>query len=337
MKRFSLAILMSVAFFVPGILWAASHAGTITMEFDLANHEIGKRVQLWIPYPVSDNYQKISNISMTGDYATAAVYTDQKFQTPMLYARWDKNAFSRKIIFSFDVERQERVGRNFPAWETNWDTRDYAADLKGTSLGPVTGEVKDLADEITAGKGTVRSKARAIYDWVCVNMFASPQASGSGRGDVCRLLVKRGGNGVDLQSVFVALARASGIPAREVIGIRQGESGTTDITLSQHCWAEYYLPGYGWMAVDPGEVRELMLKQNLTLEDARTVEYRKYYWGGTDPYRVKLGGGRDLILNPRQHGESVNYLMYPFAQIGNKTLDWLSPATFKYKITHVSR
>ncbi len=83
-------------------------------------------------------------------------------------------------------------------------------------------------------------------------------------------------------------------------------------------------------------MRKIMLEQNLKLEDAKTIEYRKYFWCGVDPYRVKLGTGRDLTLNPPQHGQPVNYLMYPFAQIGDETLDWLEPATFKYIISHTS-
>ena len=78
----------------------------------------------------------------------------------------------------------------------------------------------------------------------------------------------------------------------------------------------------------------MMLKQNLKLADAKTAEYRAYFWGGIDPYRVKLGEGRDLTLNPPQKGEKVNYLMYPFAQIGGETLDWLDHKTFKYTITY---
>ena len=78
-----------------------------------------------------------------------------------------------------------------------------------------------------------------------------------------------------------------------------------------------------------------MLTHDLKLEDAKAREYREYYWGAWDQSRVKLGEGRDLTLNPSQHGEPVNYLMYPFAQIGTETLDWLNPATFKYTITYI--
>jgi hypothetical protein len=113
-----------------------------------------------------------------------------------------------------------------------------------------------------------------------------------------------------------------------VIGWGAAVSATTQsgiITM------EFDLSGH---AVDPADVRKMMLIQNLTMEDAKTRKYREYYWGAWDQYRVKLGEGRDLYLNPSQHGEPVNYLMYPFAQLGTETLDWLDPATFKYNITY---
>ena len=78
----------------------------------------------------------------------------------------------------------------------------------------------------------------------------------------------------------------------------------------------------------------MMLKQNLKLSDIKTKEYRDYFWGAIDPYRVKMGEGRDLTLNPSQAGEPVNYLMYPYAQVGGKTIDWLDPKTFEYTITY---
>jgi transglutaminase-like putative cysteine protease len=319
--------------------WAApgKHSGTITTTVDLSAHDPGAEAELWLPYPVSDQNQKISDIKVSGDFVVSAVYADSKFSTPMLYARWDKGAKSRKLSFSFKADRSEVVRRDFPKVEGAWNQADFAQYLGGTSLGPVDGEVGKLAKSITAGKTTVLDKAKAIYDWTCENTYRDPKTRGCGSGDVCTLLKKPGGKCADIHSVFIALARAAGVPAREVVGIRMGKKDGEDVSTAQHCWAEFYLPGYGWVPIDAADVRKAMLVENLKLEDAKTKEYRTYYWGAIDPYRVKLSEGRDLTLNPPQPGGPVNYLMYPIARVGEKVLDSLDPASFKYTITYTAR
>jgi transglutaminase-like putative cysteine protease len=252
----------------------------------------------------------------------------------MLYARWDKGAPSRKLAVTMRVERQEVLRRDLPATEAAWDPADYRQYLAPTGLGPIDGEVKKLADRITKGKLGVLAKARAIYDWTCENTYRDPDTRGCGTGDVCALLRKPGGKCADISSVYVALCRAAGVPCREAFGIRLGKKDREDITGWQHCWAEFYLPGYGWVPVDPADVRKAMLVEKLSLDDAKTREYRNYFWGGIDQYRIRLSYGRDLTLNPPQSGTPVNYLMYPFAQVGGKTLDWLDPKSFFYRISY---
>ena len=318
-------------------IWADSVSGQLTMEFDLSDHDQSKEAQLWIPYPVSDDQQTISNIKITGDYANSAVYTDNVSQTPMLHANWHKGTKSRTLALQFDVERKEMIRRDFPATESAWDPADYAEYLAPTRLGPIDGVVGKLSAKIVKGKRTVLEKARAIYDWAVENTYRNPNTIGCGEGDVCYLIKDPGGKCADISSIYVALARSAGVPTREVFGIRQGKKDGQEITGWQHCWAEFYLPGYGWVPVDPADVRKAMLKQNLSLEDEKTKEFSDYFFGGIDAYRIRLSEGRDLILNPPQQGDTVNYLMYPFAQIGDKTLDWLDPETFKYRIGYKTK
>ena len=308
-------------------------SGTVTMQFDLSGHQQGKVAQLWIPYPLSDRDQLIDHISVSGDYAHSAVYSDQKYSTPILYARWQKDAQSRKLTLTFHVIRKEVRRRNFPEMEGAWNRADFALYLSPTSLGPIDGPVKALADRITKGKTTVLGKAKAIYDWTCENMYRDPKTRGCGKGDVCLLLNRPGGKCTDIHSVFVALCRAAGIPAREVFGIRLGKKPGQDISTWQHCWAEFYLPGYDWVPVDPADVRKKMLEEHLRLSDTKTRNYRDYFWGGWDAYRVKLAVGRDIQLNPPQKGAPLNTFGYPFAQVGDKTLDHLNPKTFSYRFT----
>jgi len=333
MKRSTLLLTLFILTLTATCSLAASQKGTITMDFDLSARPEQGETRLWIPYPVSDAAQSISAVRIDGDQAEAAVYTDKVFQTPMLFVRWPEGAKSRKVSLSFTVDRQEVIRRDFPPQETPWDPADYALYLGATSLGPIDGPVRKLALRITKGQTTVAGKARAIYDWTCENMYREPKTRGCGPGDVCTLLQTPGGKCADIHSVFVALARAAGVPAREVFGIRQGKESGQDISTWQHCWAEFYLPGYGWVPVDAADVRKKMLTENLTLDSPKTAEYRAYFWGGIDPYRVTLGHGRDLVLNPPQQGPPVNYLMYPYAEIGGTPLDWLDPQTFSYHMT----
>jgi len=330
-----LVVLITLMFTV--IVMAGSHSGTITMEFDLSAHRSGEEARLWVPYPVSDPDQLISDVKIQGDFTEAAVYTDRVFQTPMLFVRWSTDSKSRNLTFSFAVERSEVIHRDLPEREASWDPADYRLYLMPTSLAPDTGPVKETADRITTGKRSVRDKAKAIYDWVSENMYRDAETQGCGKGDVCRLLDKRGGKCADIHSVFVALARASGIPSREVFGIRLGKKDGEDITGAHHCWAEFYLPGYGWVPVDPADVLKLRLTEKADLHDPRVVQAREYFWGGVEPYRVKLSTGRDLTLAPPQNEKPVNYLMYPFAQVGGETLDWLDSKTFAYTITFRAR
>ncbi len=326
--------LFLVASFICSISWANTYSGQITMEFDLSNHGDKETAQLWIPYPTSNANQTIKNISIKGNMTSSGVYTDNTFETPMLNARWDKGIKNRTLTFTFDVTRKEVTRRDFPATESAWDPKDYTEYLAETKLGPIDGEIKILADTIVYGQTTVLGKAKAIYDWTVENTYRNPNTRGCGFGDVYRLLKDPGGKCADISSIYVALARSAGVPSREVFGIRQGKKPVQDISKWQHCWAEFYLPGYGWVPVDPADVRKMMLKENLNLSDDKTKTVRDYFWGGVDPYRFKLAEGRDLVLNPPQIGETVNYLMYPYAQIGEKTLDWLDPASFSYTITY---
>jgi len=333
MKKFLLPVVAMLLALSPAA-WAQSRSGVVTVEVDLSKQEAGKETRLWIPYAVSDQHQTVTDVKVAGDYATSAVYTDKANGTPILFARWDKGAASRKLTYSFVVEREEIRLCDLPTSEPAWNRADYAEYLRPTSLGPTDGEVKKLADSIVKGKRTVLEKARAIYDWTCENTYRDPATRGCGVGDVCQLLKKPGGKCTDISSVYIALARAAGVPAREVFGVRLGKKAQEDITGWQHCWVEFFLPGYGWVPVDPADVRKAMLVEKLELKDAKTRDYRDYFWGGIDAYRVKIASGRDLVLNPPQAGEPLNTFGYPYAEVDGRVLDWYEPKTFSYRITY---
>lgn len=330
MKKTFPLLALTLCMMIATVASAASRSGVVTLDVDLSAQDAGKEARLWIPYPVTDLHQTVSDIKVSGDFASSGVYTEAIYGTPTLYAQWPADAKSRKLTFSFVVERREIRQTNLPATEPAWNPADYADYLKPTSLGPIDGEVKRLADKITNGKKTVLEKAKAIYDWCCENMYRDPATVGCGKGDVCALLQKPGGKCTDISSVYIALCRAAGVPAREVFSVRLGKKPQEDITTWQHCWAEFFLPGYGWVTADPADVRKAMLVEKLELKDARTKEYRDYFWGGIDAYRVVIAAGRDVVLNPRQAGPPLNTFGYPYAEVGGKALDFYQPKNFVY-------
>ena len=332
MKKFLLALVaMILLFAMPA--WAKSRAGQVTMEFDLSSQPAGQAVRLWIPYPVSNQDQLIGKIRLDGDYAATGVYTVSANGTPLLYAEWPQDSKSRKLTLAFEVARDELRRTDFPDREPAWNPADYAEFLAPTSIGPTDGAVKELADKIVAGKTTVLERAKAIYDWTVENMYRDPETRGCGKGDVCYLLIRPGGKCTDISSVFVALCRAAGVPAREVFGLRLGKQAEHDITTWQHCWSEFFLPGYGWVPADPADVLKAMLVEKLELASPRIVELRDYFWGGVDAYRFQLASGRDLVLNPAQAGAPLNTFGYPYAEIGGKPLDFYEPKDFSYKFS----
>jgi transglutaminase-like putative cysteine protease len=108
--------------------------------------------------------------------------------------------------------------------------------LRPTRLLPTDGIVKATAIEITSGAKTDLDKARAIYEWIVENTFRTPKTRGCGIGDIRFILESKdlGGKCADLNALYVGLARAAGLPARDVYGIRLAKSELWGIRASAH-------------------------------------------------------------------------------------------------------
>ena len=218
--------------------------------------------------------------------------------------------------------------------------------LRATELLPTDGIVKATADEITRGANTDVEKARAIYEWVVDNTFRDPKARGCGVGDIRFMLETRdlGGKCADLNALYVGLARAAGLPARDVYGIRVAKSGlgykslgtsSENVTKAQHCRAEVYLAAYGWVPVDPADVRKVVLEEppgNRRLDDDMVKKARARLFGSWEMNWIAYNFAHDVAL-PGSSGAPVGFLMYPQAETAVGRLDCLDSDNFKYQIT----
>ncbi|MBI5437986.1 MAG: transglutaminase domain-containing protein [Nitrosomonadales bacterium] len=310
---------------------AKERSGEVEIVVTIAAPDDSSDVRVWIPYPVSNNTQDISNARINGNFSQSGIYGEKETGNLALYAEWAKPAKDRTITLTFNAAARELVKKDFPAVEPAIpvEVQEY---LKSSKFIPTDGKVKEVALSVTNNKQKISDKARAVYQWVVENTVRDPDVKGCGTGEVDIQIVKRSGKCADISSVFVSIARAAGVPAREVFGLRLGKKDDEDMTGGHHCWAEFYVPGYGWVPADPSDVRKAMLAEKLDLKDAR--KYIDYYFGAVDEYRIALArGGRGYYLNPRQNDGPLNYFMYPYAEVSGKSLEWLAAQTdLKYKI-----
>ena len=217
--------------------------------------------------------------------------------------------------------------------------------LRPTKLLPTDGIVKETALEITKGAKTDLEKARAIYEWIVDNTFRNPKTRGCGNGDIRFMLESKdlGGKCADLNSLFVGLARSAGLPARDVYGVRVAKSelgykslgpSTENVTKAQHCRAEVYVDSYGWIPVDPADVRKVVLEEppgNLALDDAMVKNARARLFGSWEMNWMAYNYAHDVAL-PGSSRAPVGFLMYPQAETAAGRLDCLDPDGFKYEI-----
>jgi len=308
-------------------------SGRMVWRLSISPPPGAKKARLWLPYPRTDRYQRIRDPEVFGNYAYHGLFTDERGNL-ILYAEWDlKRTHRPEMVLSYRVLRWEVVRSDFPEPPQSFNPENFKEFLSGNRYVEVGGEVRKLALEITRGKTSVRDKARAIYDWMVDNLRRDPKVKGCGKGIVCKVLKNRCGKCADINSVFVALCRAAGIPAREVFGLRLGREDGENLTGAQHCWAEFFVPGYGWVPADPADVLKAALIKGLSPRAPELRPVREYYFGAVDAYRVKLSEGRDLIFNPPQEGEPVNYFVYPYLEIDGRPVDIFRSPILDFEIT----
>jgi transglutaminase-like putative cysteine protease/sugar lactone lactonase YvrE len=88
---------------------------------------------------------------------------------------------------------------------------------------------------------------RNIFDYINANMYYEMTG---GWNTAPTVLARGNGSCSEYTFVFISMCRAAGIPARYVGAVMvRGEDASMDDVF--HRWAEVYLPGYGWIPVDP--------------------------------------------------------------------------------------
>ncbi|MBI3149912.1 MAG: transglutaminase domain-containing protein [Betaproteobacteria bacterium] len=349
------AAFAALALTTPRLAAAAMGAGSLPRQgwrsFELRTRvEVLKAdgvTQVWLPVPAIDDaaWTRVLGNTWEGNAAQAQLVSEPVYGAKMLHAQCSAGTQAPVIELVSQVATRDRaIDFAAGAKPASLDAIERALYTRATRLIPTDGIVRETALGIVKGASTDLDKARRIYDWICDNTFRDPKVLGCGIGDIRSMLVTRNLSGkcADLNALYVGLARAVGLPARDVYGIRVADSRfgykslgkSGDVSKAQHCRAEVWLADFGWVPVDPADVRKVVLeeKPGLTMNDPLVVEARKKLFGGWEMNWLAFNFAHDINL-PGARGSELPFLMYPQAESAGGRRDSLDPANFSYRIT----
>jgi transglutaminase-like putative cysteine protease len=306
--------------------------------------------RVWLPLPLLErtDYQRLQSNAIHAPGGQANVVKDAAAGLAFVAAEWEAGARPVLEVVSRVSTRDRAVDVSGARRKTaRLDPATHARCTAPTRLIPTDGIVLETARKITAGVGDdAVARARAVYQWICEHTVRDAKVAGCGVGDIKATLEHDvvGGKCADLNGLFVGLMRALGVPARDVYGVRVapsrrgysalGAKSDGTITKAQHCRAEFFVDGLGWVPVDPADVRKLILEEppgNLTLDDAKVAGARAQLFGGWEMNWIAYNRAADVSL-PRSNRASLPFLMYPQAETAEGTLDPLDAAAFRYEI-----
>lgn len=305
-------------------------------------NKVAGKARIWLPLAQYKDtpWQRSLGHSWQGNFDSAGIYRDPVAEMEVFYADWkDTTAIPRLQIIS-QVATQDRhfdITRRGAAVERNEVLRRC---LQATALMPTDGLIRRTAERAIGRVKDPVAQGKAIYDWVVENAVFDPLLPGCGLGDIAAMLDggRPGGKSADIALLFVALCRSMGIPARPVFGLRVdysrlfGGLGTTGkLANAQHCRAEFYAPGYGWIPVDPSDVRKSILDEGLNSGDSKLVVLKKLLFGFWEMNWIGFNAAQDVELRGTG-GKQLPFLAFPQAETENGHFDSLDVDRFSYSV-----
>jgi len=266
------------------------------------------RLDFWMPVPHDDPYQQITNLQV--ESAHRYQISTNSLGNRILHLRLDHpQTGNLQVTLRFNAIRREHRQDLLPVAAVEAEGGDVERWLKPDRLVPLDDQIRKWAREVVdaAQAKTDLEMARAIYNHVVATVKYDKSGKGWGRGDIYYACENRRGNCTDFHAIFIGYARALGIPARFAIGFPVPPDRGSGQIAGYHCWAEFYAKGIGWVPIDASEA-------------AKDPSRREYFFGTHDENRVEFTRGRDLVLNPPQAGEPLNYFVYPYAEADGKPL-----------------
>lgn len=282
-------------------------------------------LRIWYPLPVETDSQRnvtVANLSYPEYIVNGPITTGPigyvYYEIPVETIAEDLN-LTADIGFTSYEQRFEID----PAKVGAYDTTDpeyllYTASERNIEI---TDAIRDMAREIVGNETNPYLQAQRIYYHIIETYPYSHPPHYSIDARVPKVaesvyMFETGCGDCGTQSIlFAAFCRSLGIPARAPGGYQMllAEAPGT------HYWAEYYLPGYGWVPCDP-TVAEAA--DWLPISDANRSAFKGYYAHDLDPARFAIQKSVDAPMDPGFPEDCVvNMQVRQFPAIVSDTAD----------------
>jgi hypothetical protein len=279
-----------------------------------------KKVRLWIPIPDDGPGQKVLDLCVADAESTWKVVGQPDHGNRFLYAEATPNGKDAvAVTTTFSLRRDPLVAEIDPkngAKLSDVHRRQFADYLDKNAPNMLVDErIQKMADEACGKDEDVVSQVTKLWNVVADSAdhySKDPSKPKCGRGSAEDCLTQQGGCCTDLHALFVALARARGIPTRIFFGYRlQAKNDGKETDPGYRCWVEYFVPGSGWVATD------------IVVGDAGEKSARAPFIATLDERRLMLCEGRNFELVPKQDGPRVNNMVVGYAEIDGKPVELL--------------
>ena len=298
--------------------------------------------KLWLPLPLNQDtlYQRTLGHTWEGNQNHASMRRLPDGDLEVFYCDWDSRPDAKLQIKTLvtTADRHFDITRRTMAPERDDILR---RNLQASRLIPNEGLTFQMGERIVGRIKDPLAQAKAVYDWVVDNSVYDPTLPGCGKGDIRQQLNRGmyGGRSADINGLFVAICRSIGIPARCVYGLRVGPSrlfrslglSGDDATRSQHVRAEFYVPGYSWIPVDPSDVRRTIAIEGMSDRDSKITSLRKILFGIWEMNWVALNRGTDVTL-PGQNSPQP-FVILPQLESPGGNYDGTVPEAIQYSIS----
>ncbi len=275
--------------------------------------EGAENVRWWISIPEDARHQDVLDFTVISAPGEWKVVTDEDRSNRFLYVDVENpKGDAVEAVVEFTLRRSPVWNKIEPAKVgaiTDAHRRFFAEDLRTDAPHmEVTKDIQTLANEACGNETNVSLQARSLLDHVADNAdhySKDPTKPSCGIGDAEDCLANGGGCCTDLHSLFIAMARSRGIPARLQMGYRLLEKnvGKGDVDPGYRCWAEFFAPGYGWIPADIVEA------------DAIDGLGRDRWFAGLTSRRLWLNQGRDFVFDGAKTTAPINHMSLGYAEV----------------------